>query len=227
MRILKKIINKSVAYFGYEIKRIKKNNPQLDIEPRAHKSERDANGYNMVWNSKDFIDQYTFNHLSLYYDIIEFLKDYKILDRSESIADIGCGPGNLIGLISQKYPGKLYYGFDFSISAIEAARDKFDNIRFQLHDIYEPLEISFDTVICSETLEHLLYPSKALNNIINATMQTCVLTVPDGRLDNYQGHINFWSEESFECFLKNHFETWDIRVQRIGLYIGAIMFKQK
>ena len=75
------------------------------------------------------------------------------------------------------------------------------------------------------TLEHLLDPHKALNNLLNASLKNCVLTVPDGRIDNYQGHIIFWSEESFESFLGNYSGSWNFKVYRLGLYIGAIMFK--
>jgi len=223
--MLKKIISRLFNHFGYEIKRIKNFNPEIKIEPRPYKSERNAEGYNEVWNCENFIDQYTSQHMTLYNTIIEFMLNLKVFDSSKSIADIGCGPGNLIGLISQKYPDKTYYVFDFSIGAIEAARRKFDSVHFQLHDIYEPFEISFDTVICSETLEHLLDPHKALKNLLNATLKSCILTIPDGRIDNYQGHINFWSEESFESFLGNYSESWNFRVYRLGLYIGAVMFK--
>ena len=147
--MLKRIISRLFNLCGYEIKRINKVNTKIKIEPRPYKSEKDAEGYNEVWNCESFINQYTSQHITLYNTIIEFMLNFKIFDSSKSIADIGCGPGNLIGMISQKYPDKTYYGFDFSMSAIEAARRKFDKIHFRLHDIYEPLEQSFDTVICS------------------------------------------------------------------------------
>lgn len=31
-----------------------------------------------------------------------------------------------------------------------------------------------------------------------------LITVPNGRTDQYEGHINFWSPESWEVFIKNN-----------------------
>jgi hypothetical protein len=84
----------------------------------------------------------------------------------------------------------------------------------------------FDTVFCCETLEHLLIPSKALKNLLNATNFKCVLTVPDGRTDTYPGHINFWSEESWGSFLLEWEQEWKITTHRIGDRLGAILVRK-
>ena len=59
-------------------------------------------------------------------------------------------------------------------------------------------------IFCIEVLEHLLHPDIALRNIVNMLSGSGValITVPNGRIDTFDGHINFWSPESWEVFLK-------------------------
>ncbi len=51
-----------------------------------------------------------------------------------------------------------------------------------------------------------MYPEVALKNIIDMMGKdsACLITVPNGRLDQYEGHINFWSPESWEVFIKSN-----------------------
>ncbi len=225
--MIKKIILKILKFLGYELIPIKtkKINTDIKIEPRKNKSERDVQEYDKVWSNNEFIVHYTEQHMNLYNHILIFIDAENVMQRADTIADIGCGPGNIIGFLSEKYPDKKYFGYDFSPTVIGAAQHRFKKIDFQTHDIYEPINKKFDFVICSETLEHLLHPAKAFENILNATNQTCLITVPDGRIDNYQGHINFWSEESFDSFLSNYSSDWIINVQKKDLYLFALLHK--
>jgi hypothetical protein len=38
-----------------------------------------------------------------------------------------------------------------------------------------------------------------------------LVTVPNGRLDTFDGHINFWSPESWEVFLKQMCDGFSIK----------------
>jgi len=227
--MIKRIIRKLINYMGYDITpiNVKKEDSKIEIEPRKNNCERDAEGYNKVWNDNGFITHYNEQHLRLYNDIISFIIKKEIIENAYTVADIGCGPGKLIDMLSKKYPKKKYFGFDFSKTAIEAAQQNYKNINFQVHDIYKPIEEKYDFVICSETIEHLLYPKNAVNNLLNATTKTCLLTIPDGRIDNYQGHINFWSEESFNCFLQEYSDKWNIKVCKNEKYIFAILHNSR
>jgi SAM-dependent methyltransferase len=198
----------------------------MAIEPREIGVERDETGYDKVWSNKAYVEQYGRMHMDYYNRLIDFLKNSHIMEGAISVADIGCGPGNLISMIAKNWPDKNLYGFDFSTNALNIARGKVKNVTFQRHDIYEPFSARFDTVLCCETLEHLLYPAKALGNVLDATQKICVLTVPDGRIDTYSGHINFWSEESWSCFLEVWDQSWDIITQRIGFKLSAIMSRR-
>src|SRR5262249_22983755 len=61
-----------------------------------------------------------------------------------------------------------------------------------------------DVVFCIEVLEHLTHPDKALRRLLTMlnTRGVAILTVPNGRLDTFEGHINFWSPESWEVFIR-------------------------
>ena len=47
-----------------------------------------------------------------------------------------------------------------------------------------------------------------MKNIIEMMKKdsVCLITVPNGRTDQYEGHINFWSPESWEVFIKANSE---------------------
>ena len=71
----------------------------------------------------------------------------------ESIAEIGCGTGEIIADIFPDRPLRRV-GFDISPENIRAARDRFTSVTFRSNDITE-CEESFDVVILSDVLEHV------------------------------------------------------------------------
>lgn len=86
-----------------------------------------------------------------------------------------------------------------------------------VHDaLLEAVEEKYDVIFCTEVLEHMANPTEALLSMFQHLSDTgvLVLTVPDGRQDHhsagriredgsaYWGHVNFWSPESWPCFLQ-------------------------
>jgi hypothetical protein len=67
-------------------------------------------------------------------------------------------------------------------------------------------------------LEHLLYPGKALLNLVSAIKPGggLLITVPDGRKDTYSGHINFWSPESWQIFIQEGTEGLKVTTGNIS-----------
>jgi 2-polyprenyl-3-methyl-5-hydroxy-6-metoxy-1,4-benzoquinol methylase len=103
-------------------------------------------------------------------------------------------------------------GYDFSGEAIQASTIKFPEIRFVRHDIYNPIDSKFDVIFCTEVLEHLLSPDVALTNLKTALNAggILIITVPNGRLDTLNEHINFWSPESWREYLLRFFRAESI-----------------
>ena len=136
----------------------------------------------------------------------ELLKEKELLSGDRRIIDVGCGSANLLGLISSGFPSASLTGADFSESKISNCRILYPQIDFEVRDIYNQLKSSYDLILCTEVLEHLLYPDRALKMLLDGINEhgSIFITVPNGRLDSFSGHINFWSPESWKVFLEEN-----------------------
>ena len=119
------------------------------------------------------------------------------------VGDFGCGPADFFALMARTYSAASYFGYDFSPVVLKAAETVYPDGTYRQHDIYTDAPRQHDITICSQTLEHLLEPEVALQRLLAATKAggILVLTVPNGRLDTYRAHINFWSPESWQAWL--------------------------
>jgi hypothetical protein len=67
-------------------------------------------------------------------------------------------------------------------------------------------------------ISHINKPDIAIHNLVDSLKKNGILyiTVPDGRRDNFKGHIHFWSIESFKLLidknieLKNNTNTFEV-----------------
>lgn len=68
-----------------------------------------------------------------------------------------------------------------------------------------------DIVLCTEVLEHLMHPERALDNLMSLRPSRAIaLTVPQGRADTAGQHINFWSPESWQAFIDRNAKGWRV-----------------
>ena len=85
------------------------------------------------------------------------------------ILDIGCGDGALFYLFNQEYNTKKFelYGVDSSVIALKVAKEKNPDVHFETSDVYNlPFsDKTFDLIISSDVIEHLLYPEKMLTEM--------------------------------------------------------------
>jgi len=169
--------------------------------------------WNFLFSNKRFLKSYIEpGRISFYNELIDVIKKSNVLENINSIIDIGCGTGHLLSGIQKQFPSIKLTGSDFSEQALEIAKKTIPNAVFLPCDIYnipENLLGNYDAVICTEVLEHLLYPEKALNNIKSLLKDgkgIIIISVPNGRIDTYEGHINFWSPESWKVFIENNFK---------------------
>jgi len=106
------------------------------------------------------------------------------------ILDVGCGIGEMVNKLSKIYPQKQIMGTDFSAESVKICRSKYPNLIFSQYDILNfPRNNSkrYNTVICSEVLEHLSDVSLAINNLKTLLNKNglLIISVP------YQ--MKFWS----------------------------------
>jgi 2-polyprenyl-3-methyl-5-hydroxy-6-metoxy-1,4-benzoquinol methylase len=135
--------------------------------------------------------------------LLNYFKDASHLN----LLDVGCGTGVLVIELLKVLPGSQIKGCDFSENKISHCKNHYevDDVFFVFDLLKDEINERYDCVTCTEVLEHLLYPHLALEKLqklVNSS-GVMILTVPDGRLDSFSGHINFWSMESFKVFLEN------------------------
>lgn len=162
------------------------------------------------WFSNDkFLKEYTHSdRLKSFQELVRILNEYAVFKGSQNLIDFGCGTGHLLAEIHKQYPEISLTGCDFSEESIRISRQLLPGVNFQVADIYnipEEMQNQFDIVINTEVLEHLAHPSSALKNLLKLLKNgkgILILGVPNGRMDTYEGHINFWSPESWEVFIR-------------------------
>ena len=221
----KMLIRNILKLLGFKIIRINSPNAQgIPIEsPILYNSKEQINAF---YSDPEAVEEYLEPKRLDFYEKIVNISDKKHFDfQNKIIADIGCGTGHFL-LKVEEYLRKnritaTLYGLEFSEVAIQIAKEIVPHASFIQHDIYTEYrqKNEFDIIYCLEVLEHLLYPEKAMKNIVKmcSNCGKIFITVPDGRLDTFEGHINFWSPEGWKVFIEQSCD-WTGLDFEIGLF---------
>jgi SAM-dependent methyltransferase len=159
-------------------------------------------GYEKLFGSEELLDEYLGpERLRFYEEVANVCAGF----AARRVVDIGCGSGHLLHALADRMPAARYVGVDYSENAIRRGRDLLPEARWLIGDAAAPpLEgNSFDLVLCTEVLEHLDRPRDVLEALARlcAPKGRIVVTVPDGELDGWEGHVNFWNESDLASFL--------------------------
>jgi 2-polyprenyl-3-methyl-5-hydroxy-6-metoxy-1,4-benzoquinol methylase len=163
--------------------------------------------------SKNPIQKFLINNF--FSSLIEIIKPL----GAQTILDAGCGEGFTINKLINNDIGKRIEGIEFSKDAISFGKKLFPDLNIKQGSVYElPYgDRSIDLVICTEVLEHLEHPEKAVKEMLRVTKRYLVLSVPNepffmlsnflrgkniSRLGNDPGHINHWNPFSLKIFLE-------------------------
>ncbi len=150
------------------------------------------------------------------------------LVEGKKILEVGCGNGNLIKLFSQA--NKDLSGSDFSEDYLKKAKIKNPGIIFFRGDLtdqnfWKQYENSFDTVICSEVLEHLEHDKTALDIIFSILKPNgvVVITVPAlaflySNFDTKVGHYRRYSKTSLTKIVKK--SGFTVETSRYWNFLG-------
>jgi len=93
--------------------------------------------------------------------------------------DVGCGPGFLAARCRQD--NMRYTGVDFSPYAVELAKELFGDHFYVVDVEKEQLPFpdrTFDTVICSDVIEHIVDHSLIIPELFRVSKRTVVVSVP-------------------------------------------------
>lgn len=148
--------------------------------------------------------------------------------KPQSVLDVGCGEGFTLQKLRENKIGEKLVGIDFSDRAIQIGKKLNPGISLKPGTIYDiPFkDNSFDLVICSEVLEHLEHPEKALLELRRVTKKNCIISVPHepwfmlanflrgkniSRLGNDIEHIQHWSKDEINETVKKYLEVTAIK----------------
>ena len=114
--------------------------------------------------------------------------------KGKKVLDVGCGRAYLLHQIAKTYPDKQLSGFDIYID--DQLRQKYPQIKFQTGNV-ESLPFpdnSFDTVICTHTLEHVQHPQQVIAQLRRVAKKQVIIVVPRQReyLYTFDLHLNFF-----------------------------------
>lgn len=201
---MKALIKKAFSAVGLGVYRLESgdfNTPKVPVvsSPIHHNSQA---GLEEFYSDAETVESYL--DPAFYDRLIDLLASHGVDYEQKQVADIGCGTGGLLKALKHRFQPRSLTGFEYSEKALDLARAKVPGAEFYYFDIYEGSSRQFDVLFCVEVLEHLLRPDAALRNVLAMMGESGValITVPNGRIDTFDGHINFWSPESWEVFLK-------------------------
>lgn len=154
---------------------------------------------------------------NFYKNLFEMAKPLKC----EKILDVGCGEGFTLKKLQERNIGKDNEGIDYSKDAIKIGKNIYPELKLFEGNVYDLAykDKVFDLSICTEVLEHLEDPAKAVEEIKRVTKKYIIFSVPNepffimanflrGKylrsFGNHPEHINHWTFIGFEKFLKSH-----------------------
>ena len=150
--------------------------------------------------------------------------------KNITLLDAGCGEGFVTEQIKQCFPKWNITGVDGAEEAVIFAKKHVKGVSFEVGNLYA-LNFSncaFDIVICSEVLEHLNDPGKALKELKRVSKSVLLLTVPHepwfrlgnllalhnvSRLGNPVDHVNHWSYSEFQKFTKEQLTGFECKYE--------------
>ena len=133
---------------------------------------------------------------------------------SQSIADLGCGSGELLREVKQKFPKTKLFGVDFSSAQIDENRRRDPCADWLVMDLDSaatfPAHMSgiFDAVIASELVEHLEHPEKLLSHAFSLARPggLLIMTTQSGTMmetEKRVGHVRHFDRDDMMMLLKN------------------------
>ena len=125
--------------------------------------------------------------------------------RFASVIDIGCGTGELLRAVEQRFHPAVMAGTDLSPAVVKRNQEHMPAVSFHAHDLARgPLDRRWDLVLCSEVIEHIADYDAALRHLRAMCAGHLIVTVPSGRIfpiDLAMGHHQHFSPDEMAAAL--------------------------
>lgn len=206
---------------------IRKNRYRISLLPGQEKrtdcgvgwitEDNSASSYDQLWGDDKILSQFRSEGDGVRARLIEEITDHvaPLTTEAARVIDVGCGVGDLLVALRRRCPSIVTYGCDFSEKAIAGAQERLPDGEFLKHAISRlPYgSQAFEVVLCTDTLEHLEQPGQVVEELVRICVPGGVvaIVVPDGDVDDFSGHLWFWSEKSLGRFLA----PWRPTVQKL------------
>ena len=211
--MIARIFNRIARTFGCTVRRIKY--PSVDTSAVGQQEWAELRRIMVAytrshpdvgpWMRRRRLRQYLQkSRISFYYLVMDLCRERGIDLTDKRIADIGTGPGYLVRILKGVAPSSCITGFEPSSAPLALARTLCPDAEFSQLPLEEIEEAQFDVVFFTEVLEHLHRPDLALKKLAALLRPggVLVITVPEGREDHSEIHVNFWSPQSWPEFVE-------------------------
>jgi 2-polyprenyl-3-methyl-5-hydroxy-6-metoxy-1,4-benzoquinol methylase len=226
--MIKQLAHNFFTLLGLRVSRLPKSRPPAGPQGGAKYfntgkltplEENSKELYDRFYSDRTALQQYyDKDRLAFYSMVSEHLRGCGMDLDNKDLLDVGCGTGHLMAEIQTWSKPRSLSGCDFADEAMKFSRERFPECRFFTHDINDPLPSTYDIILCTEVFEHLERPFVAIKNLVNAVRPggSIAITVPNGRLDTSNEHINFWSPESWKAFLERECQECAVKTSLLG-----------
>jgi ubiquinone/menaquinone biosynthesis C-methylase UbiE len=143
-----------------------------------------------------------------------------------SILDVGAGEGFTLEMLRINKTANKLEGIEYMDDAIALGKKLHPQVSIKKGDIYKlPYQANaFDLIICTEVLEHLEDPEKALSELKRVTKKYLIISVPNEplftiqrilrgknvmKLGAHAEHIQHWTSGAFEKFVRKQMKIID------------------
>ena len=209
-RFLKTRLKNVLNGLGYEIRALNRlRAPDAIVYNTAEYADR-------FYSNRSLVNKYRKESVSQHLQNLRILLDEENirLYKDMTILDASCGTGDCLKMLWDEFGCRHLTGTDISGAALAITREICPQA--ELHELdleKQKLPGDFDLVLCQQVLEHLVEPETALHNLTAMLRPggVLVITVPDGRLDDFAGHVHFWGSDSLPIFLRKELPGCNIR----------------
>ena len=134
------------------------------------------------------------------------LKRCAELAVGETAIDVGCAYGHSTSYMAGFRPGR-WAGLDFDAAAVAKARRLFPELKFFYAPNYGLVRATggetFDTVVCSEVIEHAENDSAFVAALLPLARKRVVMTTPCKKVKS-AGHLRLYTEDSLRDLFRGH-----------------------